>query len=66
MTTVPQSLSLQFTDKTITCVQCGRNFVFTAREQLRHVVNDFQDPKRCKPCREERRRQNEQTHGARR
>lgn len=45
-------------DKTLTCVECGGSFVFTASEQefftSRGYVNE---PKRCPTCREARRGQ---------
>lgn len=58
MTTAPQSISVQISEKTIACVDCQANFVFTVREQLRFLANDFRDPKRCEPCRKEKRRKN--------
>ncbi|MBI2866461.1 MAG: zinc-ribbon domain containing protein [Chloroflexi bacterium] len=45
-------------DKTLTCAECGAEFVFTASEQeffaSRGYVNE---PKRCPTCREARRSQ---------
>lgn len=43
-------------DREITCAQCRTPFVFTAREQQFYAERGFQDPKRCKPCRESRSR----------
>ena len=46
---------MAFEDKTITCVDCGTEFTFTADEQQRHAERGFtNEPKRCKTCREAR------------
>lgn len=40
-------------DKTIKCVDCGEDFVFTANEQDFYAEKGFQnEPKRCKACRQ--------------
>ena len=39
-----------YQDKTLTCKDCGAEFVFTAGEQ-EFFVNE---PQRCKPCRDAR------------
>src|SRR5215469_2968099 len=45
---------MEFEDRTLPCVGCGRDFIFTAGEQLFFYIKQFQhDPKRCKPCRAE-------------
>ena len=41
-------------DKTIKCVQCCAEFVFTAGEQKYYAEREFAQPKRCKTCREAR------------
>ncbi len=53
----------EFQDKTITCVDCGQDFVFTAGEQAFYQEKGFtNEPKRCKACREKKKaaHQNEQ------
>ncbi len=41
-----------FEDKTLTCVDCGKEFVFTAGEQEFYAEKQYQnEPKRCKECR---------------
>ena len=50
--------------KTLTCQECGRDFVFTEEEQSFYAEKGFQDPKRCKSCRAARKRRN--TRGERR
>lgn len=40
-----------FQDKTLTCMDCGQTFVFTAGEQEFFAEKGFQnEPKRCKSC----------------
>lgn len=42
----------EFKDKTIKCVDCGKEFVFTARDQAFYAEKGFKnEPKRCKDCR---------------
>lgn len=45
-------------DKTITC-QCGNDFTFTVGEQRYYAERGYQEPKRCKPCREKRKAEKE-------
>lgn len=43
----------EYKDKTIKCVDCGKEFVFTARDQAFYAEKGFtNEPKRCKECRE--------------
>ena len=43
---------MEFTDKDLTCVECGTSFVFSGAEQERHNQLGFtNEPKRCAPCR---------------
>jgi CxxC-x17-CxxC domain-containing protein len=45
----------QFEDRTLTCVDCGADFTFTAGEQ--HFFHDKafkNEPKRCKNCKAKR------------
>jgi CxxC-x17-CxxC domain-containing protein len=42
---------MEFQDKVLRCVDCGKEFVFTAGEQLFFHDKQFHnDPKRCKAC----------------
>jgi CxxC-x17-CxxC domain-containing protein len=42
---------MAFQDKTLTCVDCGQQFVFTAGEQEFYAQKGFMnEPKRCKSC----------------
>lgn len=46
---------MQFQDRTLKCVDCGADFVFTAGEQLFFHDKQFRnEPKRCKPCKAKR------------
>jgi len=41
-------------DKTIRCIQCDCEFLFTEREQKYYEDRKFSVPKRCPECRKER------------
>ena len=41
-------------DKTIVCKDCGNEFVFTEGEQNFYAEKGFQEPTRCKDCRNSR------------
>ncbi len=44
-----------FTDKQIQCVDCGKEFTFTAAEQEFFAQKGYtNEPKRCQPCRQSR------------
>lgn len=46
---------MEFIDRTLTCVNCGAEFVFTAGEQLFFSSKQFKnDPKHCRDCRSKR------------
>jgi len=43
---------MAYTDKQLTCVDCGESFTFTAGEQEKFASLGFtNEPKRCAPCR---------------
>src|SRR5436853_7278564 len=49
------SLSMEFQDRVLKCVDCGADFVFTAGEQLFfHDKQSKNEPKRCKTCKAKR------------
>ena len=55
-----------FEDKTLTCRECGAEFVFTASEQQFYAEKGFQnEPGRCPSCRAARRQANGQNRGDR-
>jgi CxxC-x17-CxxC domain-containing protein len=44
-----------YADKTINCIDCGRPFIFSARDQEFYAQNGFtNEPKRCPECRRQR------------
>ena len=46
---------MEFQDKVLKCSECGRDFIFTAGEQMFFRDKQFKnDPKRCKPCKSRR------------
>lgn len=46
---------MEFQDKSLTCVDCGADFVWTAGEQLFFADKQFKnEPKRCKACKAKR------------
>jgi CxxC-x17-CxxC domain-containing protein len=44
-------------DRTLTCADCGQEFVFTASEQQFYADRGFSDPRRCRSCRAARKSQ---------
>lgn len=45
----------EYKDKTIKCVDCGTEFIFSARDQEFYAEKGFtNEPKRCKTCRDKR------------
>jgi CxxC-x17-CxxC domain-containing protein len=46
---------MTYTERTLTCVQCGNAFAFSTDDQEFHASRGYQDPKRCPSCRAERR-----------
>ena len=47
---------MAFEDRTLTCKECGNEFVFTAGEQEFYAEKGFEnEPQRCKSCRSQRR-----------
>src|SRR5215469_8529149 len=46
---------MEFGDRTLTCVDCGEQFVFSAGEQIFYKQKQFQhEPKHCKKCKAKR------------
>lgn len=49
---------MSYTDKTLACRECGKDFVFTAGEQEFHDQKGFTNtPARCPACRAQRKAQ---------
>ncbi len=46
---------MEFQDKSLNCVDCGTEFIWTAGEQLFFADKNFKnEPKRCKDCKGKR------------
>lgn len=43
-----------YSDKTLTCADCGQEFTFTASEQDFYAQRGFSEPRRCPSCRASR------------
>ena len=47
---------MNYEDKTLTCLDCGQPFTFSADDQSYHAMKGFtNEPKRCDSCRQNRR-----------
>ncbi len=51
------------TDRTLTCADCGQEFVFTSNEQDFYSERGFSDPRRCPACRSQRKAQRNASGG---
>ena len=45
---------ITYTDKVLTCQDCGQKFTWCAGEQRYYFVKKLSPPKRCITCREQR------------
>ena len=46
---------MEYADKTITCTDCGTDFIHSAEDQARYAERGFEhEPRRCRTCREKR------------
>jgi CxxC-x17-CxxC domain-containing protein len=52
-----------YNDKTLTCADCGQEFVFTASEQDFYAQRGFTEPRRCPSCRASRKAARNATTG---
>ena len=43
-----------YEDKTLICKECGKEFIFSAGEQEFYAERGYQEPQRCKSCRDAR------------
>lgn len=49
---------MNYNDRTLTCMDCGQPFTFSADDQAYHAEKGYtNEPKRCAPCRQARRMQ---------
>src|SRR3982751_3944011 len=49
-----RSFGFVYSDKSLTCADCGQEFVFTASEQDFYAQRGFTEPRRCPSCRASR------------
>jgi CxxC-x17-CxxC domain-containing protein len=56
--------SFLYSDKVLTCADCGQEFVFSAREQEFYATRQFSDPRRCGSCRASRKASRGDSGGA--
>ena len=50
---------MPYTDKSLTCSDCGQEFTFSADDQEFYQARGFSEPKRCRSCRAMRRNERE-------
>jgi len=49
---------MSYEDRTLTCLDCGQSFTFSADDQAYHAEKGYtNEPKRCPNCRQSRRSQ---------
>jgi hypothetical protein len=48
-----------YQDKELTCADCGGKFLFSAKDQEFFAEKGFQEPKRCRDCRQARKERRE-------
>ena len=49
---------MSYEDRTLSCVECGQSFTFSADDQAYHADRGYtNEPKRCPACRQARRAQ---------
>ena len=53
-----------YSDKVLTCADCGQEFVFSAREQEFYASRQFSEPRRCGSCRASRKASRGESGGA--
>ncbi len=55
---------MAYTDRTLTCADCGAPFTFSADDQAYHAQKGFtNEPRRCPNCRAQRRAQRGESSG---
>lgn len=53
------SNQLEYEDRQLTCGDCGEGYVWSAADQEFYKARGFEQPKRCKPCREAKKQERE-------
>ncbi len=46
-------------DKELTCVDCGKEFTFSEKDQIFYAEKEFAQPKRCWNCRKKKKAANQ-------
>jgi CxxC-x17-CxxC domain-containing protein len=54
---------MPFTDKTLTCQDCGQQFTFSADDQEFYGTKGYSEPKRCPSCRAARKSERGESGG---
>src|SRR5436305_13381366 len=62
-TATERSFRFVYSDKNLTCADCGQEFVFTASEQDFYAQRGFTEPRRCPSCRASRKAARNSTGG---
>jgi CxxC-x17-CxxC domain-containing protein len=52
-----------YSDRNLTCADCGQEFVFTARDQEFYAGRGFSEPRRCPSCRAAKKAQRDAAGG---
>ncbi len=55
---------LTYTDRALTCVDCGQQFAFSASDQQFYADRQFSEPRRCPSCRAVRKASREDAGGS--
>ena len=48
---------LEYEDQQLTCADCGEGYVWSASEQEFYKAKGYEQPKRCKACRQAKKAQ---------
>jgi CxxC-x17-CxxC domain-containing protein len=56
--------STSYTDRTLTCADCGQEFTFSASDQQFYADRQFSEPRRCPACRAVRKASRGESNGS--
>ena len=51
---------MEICDRTVKCATCGRDFLFTTKEQEFFVGKGFKEPRHCRECRQQRKHERDE------
>lgn len=57
---------MTYEDQTLTCMDCGQDFVFSAGEQEFYASKNLSAPRRCKDCRAKKKMERDGARGGER